>query len=297
MRVSGGVRPAFCIPNSATVKQETNMETTQASNLLIEINDGIMIVTLNRPEKRNAINPEMMVRLAQAWQEFRETREARVAILTGTGSQQFCAGADLKLLEPLIAGHRPPADHWDEEVLADPRMVHKSVLYGVELNKPVICALNGDAFGGGAEIMLATHLRIAAEGIRIGFPESKWAAVPGGGGMVSLCRQIPYIQALELLLTGDPIPVARALELGLVNKIVPRDQVMDEALSLARRIADNGPIAISTILETVRRTATLSIEDAINIESELMKPVFSSKDGKEGLAAFIEKRKPRYTGE
>jgi enoyl-CoA hydratase len=265
--------------------------------VVTELKDGIFTVRLNRPEKRNAVNAEMMVRLARAWQEFRETRGARVAIITGSGSQQFCAGADLKSLEPLIAGHRAPADEWDRAVMADPQMIHKSVLYGVELDKPVICALNGDAFGGGAEMMLATHLRVAAEGIRIGLPEPKWATLPAGGGMVCLPRQIPYAHAMEMLLTGDPIPVERALALGLVNRIVPREQVMNEALKLARSIADNGPLAIQTILAISRRTLSMSIPEAHHVEAELIKPVFASKDSREGLAAFVEKRKPHYRGE
>jgi len=271
------------------------MTTTKLIDTRIE--NGVMLITINRPEKRNALNPEMIVRLADAWQQFRESRHARVAVLTGAGSQQFCAGADLKLLEPLVSGHRAPQDDWDERVLADPRMIYKAVLYGVEMDKPVIAALNGDALGGGAELMLATHLRVAAAGSKIGLPEARWSTVPAGGGMVRLPRQIPFAQAMELLLTADSISVEAAHTMGLINRVVAREQVLDEALALARRVAENGPLALAAILEVTRRTATLDLEEAQKLEGEIIKPVFTSKDIVEGMSAFAEKRKPNYQGE
>lgn len=269
------------------------------TSTLIEtrLENGVMVITINRPEKRNALNPEMIVRLADAWQEFRESRAARVAVLTGAGSQQFCAGADLKSLEPLVSGHKPPQDTWDERVLADPRMIYKAVLYGVEMDKPVIAALNGDALGGGAELMLATHLRVAAAGSHIGLPEARWSTVPAGGGMMRLPRQIPFAQAMELLLTADPIAVETAQAMGLINRVVPAERVLEEALALAARVAENGPLALAAILQVTRRTAALGLDEAQKLEAEIIKPVFTSKDIVEGMTAFAEKRKPDYQGE
>ncbi|MCK9505767.1 MAG: enoyl-CoA hydratase-related protein [Porticoccaceae bacterium] len=258
--------------------------------------NGVMVITINRPEKRNALNAEMIVRLADAWQIFRESRELRVAVLTGAGNQQFCAGADLKSLEPLVTGHRPPQDSWDEQILADPRMIYKAVLYGVDMDKPVIAALNGDALGGGAELMLTTHLRVAAAGSQIGLPAARWATVSAGGGMVQLPRQVSFAHAMELLLTADPISAEKAQAIGLVNRVVPAERVLEEAQALAVRVAENGPVALAAALNVVRSTATLSVVEAQKLEAELIKPVFASKDILEGMKAFAEKRKPNYQG-
>ena len=163
---------------------------------------------------------------------------------------------------PLLSGAVEPEDEWERALLADRTIATDWCLFSRPVDKPVISALNGDALGGGFELMLATDLRIAAEGIRLGLPEPKRGLVPGGGGVQRLPRQIPHAQAMELLLTADPIPAARALELGLINAVVPRDTLLEAALDLARRIAANAPVALQMIKRTLRETDSLPIQQA-----------------------------------
>jgi enoyl-CoA hydratase len=268
----------------------------EASQLKIEVEDGIAIFTLDCPQKRNAATPEIMVRLAQAWREYRERSEWRVAIVTGTGEQTFCAGADLKRSMPLLGGAARPENEWEEKLLADRRCATDWTLFDFELDKPVICAPNGDALGGGCELMLASDLRVAAAGIRIGLVEPKRGLVPGGGGVQRLPRQIPRALALELLLTADPIPAERAFALGMLNQVVPREKLLDEALALARRVASNGPLALQAIKRTLRATECLPIDQALREGGELLQPVFLSEDAEEGRRAFVEKRAPVWRG-
>jgi enoyl-CoA hydratase len=269
----------------------------EVSQLHIEERDGIAVFTLDCPAKRNAATPEIMVRLSDAWREFRARREWRVAIVTGTGDQAFCAGADLKRSIPLSSGAALPENDWEKRLVAERSCLTDWTLYDFELDKPVICALNGDALGGGCELMLASDLRVAAEGVSIGLVEPRRGLVPGGGGVQRLPRQIPRALALELLLTAEPIAAERALALGLLNRVVPRASLMDEAFALARRVAANGPLALEAIKRILRATEALPIDAALRAGQELLAPVFASRDAEEGRRAFVEKRTPVWRGE
>ena len=267
-------------------------------HLLVERRDGgVLVLTLNRPAKRNALSPEMLVRMAAAFREFRDARDLRVAILTGAGDEDFCSGGDLELTMPLMTGARPPEDAWDRRLLADPSQFTDAILRGFELYKPVIAAVNGRALGGGTELTNACDLRVAAEHAVFGTPEARVGLLPGGGSLSRLPRQIPWAKAMEILLVGEPFSAREALAMGLVNHVVPRAEVLPKALELARKLAANGPLALRKIKEGVLRASGRPLEEALRIEDEVSAAVMASRDAREGPRAFRERRPPRFTGE
>ena len=265
------------------------------SDLLVEKRDGVALITFNRPAKKNAFTPEMVVRLAEGWAEFRDDDSLRVAIITGNGDT-FSAGADLGRMIPLLTRARPPEDEWDKKLLADPSLFQAGILRRFELWKPVIAAVNGAALAGGCEMLQATDLRLAAPEASFGLPEPKRGIVPGGGSLVRLARQIPYVHAMQILLTGDAMPAAKALEVGFVNEIVPREKLLDRAFELAARIAENGPLAVRKIKEAVIRSQGRALAEAFAIEDECTREVMRSQDAREGPRAFMERRKPNFIG-
>lgn len=265
-------------------------------DLITETRDGVTWLTLNRPERHNALSPRAVCLLADAWERFRDDDSARVAIVTGSGERAFCAGADLGLLVPLMSGTRSPRDEWDERVAGDLRIVNRALLKGVELHKPVIAAVNGLAVGGGCELVLATDLRVAATTATFGLPEVRRGLVPAGGGMVRLPRQLPHAIAMELLLTGDAIDAATASRFGLVNRVVEPAQVHGVAMTLAARIAANGPLAVRTVKQIVFETDGVALDDAHRVEGRRAEVVRRSADAVEGARAFLEKRPPNFTG-
>jgi enoyl-CoA hydratase len=251
---------------------------------------------MNRPAKKNALSPEMLVRLAEAWYEFRDTDELRVAILTGAGDEDFCAGGDLELTMPLVTGARQPQDDWDQRLLGNMQMFLDAILRGFELYKPVIAAVNGRALGGGTELTNAVDLRVAAEHASFGTPEVKVGLLPGGGSLTRLPRQIPYAKAMEMLLIGDSFTAREALEMGLLNYVVPKEQLMTKVLDMARRLSENGPLAVQKVKEGVLRSSGLPLTEAYQVENEVSAAVMTSRDAREGPRAFKEKRKPNFTG-
>ena len=266
------------------------------SHLLVDVRDGIAVLTMNRPDKRNALSPEMLVRLAEAWRQVRDDDAIRAAVLTGAGDKAFCAGADLGRLIPLMTRQRGPEDEWDEALLSDKAAFTDGLLRGFVLDTPVISAVQGDALAGGTELLLATDLRVAAEGVTVGLTEVARGLIPGAGGVSRLPRQVPRAKAMEILLLGERMPVEEAWRIGLVNEVLPREQVLDRSLEFARRIAGNGPLAVRAVKEAVRRSEGTSLDEALRIESEVGVPVFTSNDAVEGPRAFMEKRAPRFTG-
>lgn len=266
-------------------------------HLLVEKSDGVMTLTMNRPDAKNALSPEMLVRMAEAWYDFRDTNDLRVAILTGQGTQMFCAGGDLKLTMPLITGARQPETDWDHRLMNDLGMFTDAILRGFEIYKPIIAAVNGDALGGGTEMTNACDLRVAADHARFGTPEAKRGLLPGGGSLTRLPRQIPYARALEILMIGDPFSAREALDMGLLNYVVPADQLLPKARELAGKLAHNGPLAVRKIKEGVVRSSGLPLADAYRVEDEVSAVVMTSRDAREGPRAFKEKRKPNFTGE
>ncbi|MBP1686947.1 MAG: enoyl-CoA hydratase [Deltaproteobacteria bacterium] len=271
--------------------------TEEANHLLVDKTDGVMTLTMNRPEVGNALSPQMLVKMAEAWYAFRDTRDLRVAILTGAGDKDFCAGGDLKLTMPLFTGARQPEDEWDHKLVSESMLFRHAILRGLPLYKPVIVAVNGNALGGGTEMTNACDLRVAAEHAMFGTPEAKRGLLPGGGSISRLPRQIPYAKAMEILMLGDSFSAREALAIGLLNYVVPKAQLMAKARELAARLAENGPLAVQKIKEGVIRTSGLPLDQALEIEDEVSVAVMMSKDAREGPRAFKEKRKPRFTGE
>lgn len=258
-----------------------------------EVRGHVAVVTLNRPEARNAINPEVAIRLNDAWESVRDDDAVRVAVLAATGPV-FCAGADLGQLIPLISGAREPQDEWDERVGKDISVLGKSILRDFDTEKPVIAAIQGHAIAGGMEIVQGTDIRVAVPEAKFGVQEVKWAIFPAGGSSVRLPVQLPYAKAMELLLTGDLITAEEALGYGFLNHVT--GDVMGKAMEIAGKIAANGPLAVKAIRRSARACLGLPENEALKLETEISAPVFQTEDAKEGPRAFMEKRAPVYHG-
>ena len=267
-----------------------------ADALLYEKHNHIARITLNRPEKRNAIDPEMMVRLGEAWIDFEKDDDMRVAIVTGAGDKSFCAGADLARLIPLMTGARQPEDEWDHRLRNEPEVTRAALLRNFPLYKPVIAAINGYCLAAGTELVQGTDIRIASDNATIGLTEVKRGIVPAGGGIARMPRQIAFAKAMEILLVGDAIPAEEARLIGFVNYVVPQPELMAKAEEFAEKIAENGPLAVRKLKEAVIKGLGLPIQDAYKIESEAVAQVMSSEDAREGPLAFMERRKPKFTG-
>ncbi len=250
-------------------------------------------ITLNRPEALNAISPELAVRLDRIWHEVRDDDAVRVAVVTGKG-RSFCAGADLGQMIPLISGARQPENEWDELVLKDPGTGGRALLRNFDPEKPIIAAINGHAIAGGMEMVQGTDIRIAAPAAKLGVQEVKWALFPAGGSTVRLPIQLPFSKAMELLLTGDLISAEEALQLGFLNYV--DDQPLERAMTIAERIAANGPLAVRAIRRSARACLGLPEAEALKVESQFSAPVFQTEDAREGPRAFMEKRQPNYQG-
>ena len=266
------------------------------SDLIYEKKDGVAILTMNRPERRNALSPEMMVQMAEAWADFDKDDSLRVAILTGTGDISFSSGADLQLLIPLLIGARKPETEWDQKLVDNRGIMNDALLRDSKIYKPIISAVNGYALAGGTEILQATDIRVASPNASFGLSEPKRGIVPGGGSLTRLQRQIPFAKAMEILLIGDPISAEEAHRIGLINEIVPQDQLMDRALEIAGKIAENGPLAVRKIKEALICSNGVPLAEAFKIESRCAGEAMMSEDAVEGPKAFMEKRKPNFTG-
>ncbi|WP_336086600.1 crotonase/enoyl-CoA hydratase family protein [Nocardia sp. SSK8] len=258
------------------------------AHCLVEKRDHVLIVTMNRPEARNALSGEMMAIMRDAWDQVDSDPEIRVAILTGAGGA-FCAGADLKAMTAQHPGDSFKGGGWDLSRI-------DALLKGRRLTKPLIAAVEGPAIAGGTEILQATDIRVAGESAKFGVSEPRWGLFPLGGSAVRLPRQIPATVAADLLLTGRHIKAAEAKEIGLIGHVVPDGTALDKALELAEMISANGPLAVQAILKTIRDTEGMHENDAFKVDAELGAAVFKSADAKEGPKAFAEKRKPTFTG-
>ena len=262
----------------------------------VEINDFIALVRLNRPEARNALDPELIVALARCWDRIRVDDDVRVALLTGAPGSTFCAGDDLARFIPLLTGARQPEDEWDHAVMDDPEFAARACLLDLDLGKPLIVAANGHAIAGGMGLLLASDLRVVAAGARLGLSEVRLGILPGMGGTARLARQIPPALASEMLLTGTPIDAAAALAAGLINYVVDADKVVDVAMDLAATIAANPPLAVRSARNVTRRTADLTEAKAITLETEELAFLATTEDAVEGPRAFMEKRPPMFKG-
>jgi enoyl-CoA hydratase len=260
------------------------------SHLEIEQHGEVLVVTMNRPEAKNALSPEMLVGLADAWDQIDADPGIRCAVLTGAGGV-FCAGADLKAMNNAQADSDASRRFREDAGLA-----WKALLRHHRLTKPLIAAVEGYAVAGGTEILQATDIRVAGESAVFGVVEVTRGLFPLGGSTVRLRRQIPYAKAMELLLTGDTISAAEAERIGLVSRVVPDGQALERALEIAAKIARNGPLAVQAVKRSVQATEGLPEEEALKLELEIGLPIFGTADAKEGTRAFKEKRAPRYEG-
>jgi len=256
-------------------------------NVVLRREGSIVIVTLNRPDKMNALNREILEEFKKLVDVLETDRSARVIVLTANGDKAFCVGADLKERQGMN----------EKDVLLRLEMVRNLYLRWERLAIPSIAALNGVALGGGLELALVCDLRIAAEHVTMGLPETELAIIPGNGGTQRLARAIGMSRAMEMVLTSKRLNVSEALQWGLINKACPSSMLLKEALVWANKISEAGPIAIQQAKKAILRGREKSWEDALQWEVECYKPCLYSKDRLEGLKAFTEKRKPNYQGE
>ena len=250
--------------------------------LLYEKEDKEVTITLNRPESLNSYDWEQTQEFSEAIVKFRDDPDAWAAIITGAGDKAFSAGADLKKLVPAA------------QETGQPEYVH--IMTGLRIYKPFIAAVNGLALGGGLETVLACDIRIAAENARFGVPEVRWSVIPGWGGTQRLPRMIPWAKAAELLFTGTAIDAQEAYRIGLVNLVVPLSELMPTAKEWARRICQNGPLALRAAKESMMEGINMTLDEGLKLEKSLVDKLLMTEDAKEGVKAFNEKRKPVFKG-
>ncbi len=267
-------------------------------HLIVERRGHVLVCTMNRPDRKNALSPEMLVRLYDAWLELDHDADLRVAILTG-GPSAFCAGADLSGdVAPPKDGKNPAAsDVWGHRFAEDHELQWKALLRNWQPRKPIIAAVEGAAVAGGTEILQGTDIRVAGRSAKFGVAEAKWSLYPLGGSAIRLRRQIPYTLAAEMLLTGRQVSAEEALRFGLIGHVVEDGGALDKALEIAEVVAGNGPLAVQAILKTLRESESIPELHAREIDMKNGVPVFHSEDAKEGPRAFMEKRKPVWRGQ
>ncbi len=253
-------------------------------NLLINVKDKIAVVTINRPDKLNALNSKTMSELKEAFTELNTNNEVYVIILTGSGEKAFVAGADISELNKLnmISG---------KEFAEKGQDVFNTI---ENLNKPVIAAVNGFALGGGCEIALACHIRLASENAKFGQPEVNLGIIPGYGGTQRLTRLINSGRAMEYIFTGDMIDANEAFRIGLVNHVYPLNELLNKAVEIAKKITYKGQVAIKQSIKAINAANEMSSKEGQNYEASLFAICCGTEDFKEGTSAFLDKRKPNF---
>jgi enoyl-CoA hydratase len=255
-------------------------------DLLLEIRDGVAIVTINRPEKLNALNEKVMEELDACFAAIGADQSVRGVILTGSGEKAFVAGADIAELS-----QQSPVGGKEKSIRG------QRVLDRIEkLGKPVIAAVNGFALGGGCELAMACHVRVASEHARLGTPEVKLGLMCGYAGTQRLARLVGKGRALEILLTGEPVDAAEAHRIGLVNRVVPKDKLLAEAEALLRKMIANAPVSLRFSMEAVNAGLEMPVAEAQHLEATLFGLLCTTDDMQEGTTAFLEKRPAKFTG-
>ena len=258
---------------------------TESSVLLVEQQDRVATITVNRPDKMNALNVEVRRALVSALGELRQDDEVRVVVITGAGEKAFIAGSDIGEFK----GARP-VDQYR-------KMVEGDIYSAVErFPKPVIAMINGFCLGGGCELAMACDIRIAGDKAKLGQPETNLGIIPGGGGTQRLPRLVRQGIAMRLIYTGEIIDAAYALEIGLVDQVVPQDALKEEALGLAAKIAQKSPASLQAAKECVRAAWRMPLDEGLKYEKVWFGLLFSTDDMNEGVAAFLEKRRPEFKG-
>lgn len=254
--------------------------------LIWQEKDGLLLLTVNRPQALNALNARTLEELNDAFRRLRERRDLGAAVITGAGEKAFVAGADIGEL----AGA-------DAQAGREASLKGQAVLRGIETaGRPVIAAVNGFALGGGCELALACTLRVASENAKFGLPETRLGLIPGYGGTQRLTRLVGAGRALELVLTGEPIDAAEALRLGIVNRVTPREALLEEAERLARLVMSRAPLAVAYGMEAVLRGYDMTLEEGQALEARLFGQACGTRDKDEGCRAFLEKRPPKFEG-
>lgn len=253
--------------------------------ILVERSGGVAIVTINRPEKRNALNIQTRAEGAAVLDQLRADDSVRVAVITGAGDKAFIAGADIGEFATRTAIAQ-------REVMLD-----RSLFNAIDgFPKPIIAMVNGYCLGGGCEVALACDIRVASDNASFGQPEINLGIIPGGGGTQRLTRLVGEGRAMEMILSGEIIDAQAALSIGLVNHVVPADQLRTKTMEIANRIADKSPIALRLAKEAVKLASRSNLDEGLRREVDLFALCFSSEDKDEGVKAFLEKRKPEFKG-
>ncbi len=255
-------------------------------HVIVEQAGGLATVIINRPDKLNALNAELVGEIGTVFRALGEDPGVRAIVLTGAGDKAFVAGADIAELAQMDAMSGIAVSRQGQDTFREIEL----------LSKPVIAAVNGFALGGGLELALACHLRVASERARFGAPEVKLGIIPGYGGTVRLPRLVGRARALQMILTGDLISAQEAYRIGLVDDVVPPQALLDAAHGLADKVAANAPLAIAMALEAVDIGYTATTEDALRSESNMFGLLASTDDMREGMKAFLEKRAPEFKG-
>ncbi|MEI2639183.1 MAG: crotonase/enoyl-CoA hydratase family protein [Microthrixaceae bacterium] len=278
----------------STTDPSTPEAATHAPAVLTDRHGHLSIITLNRPERKNSINGEMLVRMYDAFVEADEDPDIRAVILTGADGN-FCSGADLK---EMAGGHQAAPGEIDvnARLAEDGDLPWKALLRTWQPSVPLILAAEGVAIVGGTELLGATEIRVAGRSATFGISEAKWSLYPMGGSVVRIPRQIPYTVAADLLLTGRHISAQEALDKGLIGHVVDDGKALEKAIEIGEVICENGPLAVQAILRTLRETNGMRLTEALDHEFTYGWDVFGSDDAKEGPRAFKEKRKPNYQG-
>ena len=252
----------------------------------VSVQDHIALITINRPERLNALDAEHYQALSKAWIRVRDDNEIRVAIITGAGNKSFTAGADLKSFVP------KPMELPEMWLTQRDQLLNR----GLEIWKPVIAAVNGHCLGGGTTMLFATDIRLATPNATFNLAELKRGLVPGNGGTQRIMKQLPYAIAMEFMLTADTINAETAARWGLINRIVPQGELMDAAFAVARKIAGNAPLAVQAAKELAIRSSDMDLATGLRMETVTNRLLWSTEDLQEGARAFNEKRPPNFKG-
>ncbi len=255
-------------------------------NLLFDLEDGVAIVTINRPKVLNALNAQTVAELKAAFTRVADDPNIKCAILTGAGEKSFVAGADISEIATKDASSGTAFALNGQAAL---NLIQHS-------DKPIIAAVNGFALGGGCEIAMACHLRFASENARFGQPEVNLGIIPGYGGTQRLARLVGAGRAIELCINGAPIKADEAYRIGLVNKIFPQEELLEKTKEFCKAVMSKGPQAVSFVLHAVNRGMEMSLYDALRLEAHLFGLICATEDMKEGTKAFLEKRPANFTG-